>query len=187
MSGALSVPSGAPRESLSPWLVRLLKAVCAPGLAASASVLKASSVGHGCHVASPASRPQRTVLCLPRASASAVKASLGFPRPAGRIQDHLPISSAAAQSYLQSPFRQARSLWWVPEMRMRTSFGSRALFGRPQAPRSTRRAPACPSPHPPPWKPPRGRPDRRLCICTPFRPFTQTPLRLFRPDAPNTA
>lgn len=80
MSGALSVPSGAPRESLSPWLVRLLKAVCAPGLAASASVLKASSVGHGCHVASPASRPQRTVLCLPRASASAVKASLGFPR-----------------------------------------------------------------------------------------------------------
>lgn len=61
--------------------------------------------------------------------------------PAGRIRDHLPISSAAAQSYLQSPFRQARSLWRVPEMRMRTSFGSCALFGRPQAPRSTRRAP----------------------------------------------
>lgn len=107
--------------------------------------------------------------------------------PVGWIRDHLPISSAAAQSYLQSPFRQARSLWRVPEMRTRTSFGSRALFGRPQAPRSTRRAPRVSSPPPPPWKPPRGSPDRRLCICTPFRPFTQTPLRLFRPDAPNTA
>lgn len=88
----------APKESVSPRLIRFPKTACTPRLVASSSVLKTSNVR---------SRPPRGVtrpsFCReissapPYVSASAFKGPWDSAGAARSIQDNLPVSSSATQ------------------------------------------------------------------------------------------